>query len=593
MAQMVCPDKLRQIDLQRSLTYTFLVPQQLAINTICVDFFAPVNALHMEIEQIVKCSNTAIPLFVRLTPPGSFFRMSQKANKLKPIQEQFVLILAGTLVGFLLISITSSFLFFWPTFERQDTQFSINNALRVFHLWRSNAEQLDQKITEWSIWDDSYEFVQNGDSEFVSSNIAANTFTNIAITDLLFMRPDGITVWSGAISADGTQIEPLSEMLLAVVQQQNNGKINEWSGLVSVGGKLRLISIRGITDTEGKAEPAGIIAMASEVDDDYLHSMREELRIDFSIKYVEDNGRGLDLNEAELKQIGAEATDNFTRFDSEKGNIVSFQLALLGEKRTLAIDTYSKKVLTTEAGSLFLWNAVSVLFSALLMMAVIAAIFRKKVVQPLTDISEKIEDWESSDRNTLELHHHESLEIGRISTAIVAMYDRIMKIASHDQLTGLPNRLLLKNRFVQSIARAQRQDTFFAIIYFDLDGFKAINDNLGHQSGDVVLKTIANRLANCIRTTDTVARMGGDEFLVLFEPVNNSREEVEKLCERILIEIETPISVAGTACKSSASLGIALFPHDAIGSEELIKLADQAMYSAKEKGKSMYCFARP
>jgi len=161
--------------------------------------------------------------------------------------------------------------------------------------------------------------------------------------------------------------------------------------------------------------------------------------------------------------------------------------------------------------------------------------------------------------------------------------------ANHDLLTGLPNRILLNDRIEQGLARAARLGYYLTLVFIDLDNFKFINDGLGHVAGDELLKSIAARLAGSLRSSDTVARVGGDEFvLVLSDHYRIST--VISLLERVLNEIRRPVMLAGREFQVGASLGVAMFPDDGEDAQSLLKHADIAMYAAKKRGRNNFQF---
>ncbi|HWP94245.1 MAG TPA: GGDEF domain-containing protein [Gammaproteobacteria bacterium] len=162
----------------------------------------------------------------------------------------------------------------------------------------------------------------------------------------------------------------------------------------------------------------------------------------------------------------------------------------------------------------------------------------------------------------------------------------------HDPLTGLANRTLLDLRVQQAMARADRYKTVCALLFVDLDDFKSVNELHGHRAGDVVLKTIAARLGHCVRRTDTVARIGADEFVVLYEDVKNT-DHLGALAERILDQIARPVFVEGKPLTVAASIGIGVYPIDAQAPDELLRVADIAMYDAKITGLHSYTFYHP
>jgi len=160
-------------------------------------------------------------------------------------------------------------------------------------------------------------------------------------------------------------------------------------------------------------------------------------------------------------------------------------------------------------------------------------------------------------------------------------------IAHYDALTGVPNRVLLADRLAQALARTKRDKGLMAVCYLDLDGFKPVNDNFGHDAGDKVLIEITRRIKEVIREDDTVARLGGDEFVVLLVGMRVPEECVGSL-DRLLDAIHQPIEIQGKLLSISASIGVSLYPEDDQDTDTLLRHADQAMYVAKQSGKNRY-----
>jgi diguanylate cyclase (GGDEF)-like protein/PAS domain S-box-containing protein len=162
-------------------------------------------------------------------------------------------------------------------------------------------------------------------------------------------------------------------------------------------------------------------------------------------------------------------------------------------------------------------------------------------------------------------------------------------MAHHDSLTGLPNRILVKDRTTQIIAKSKRTGKKAAFLFIDLDGFKTINDSLGHSIGDILLKMVTKRLQSCIRASDTLSRQGGDEFLLILPDINDTKD-VSVIADKLLGEFQKSFHIHNEKISSSASIGIAIYPDHGDSFEELFKSADAAMYKAKETGKNTYCF---
>jgi len=193
--------------------------------------------------------------------------------------------------------------------------------------------------------------------------------------------------------------------------------------------------------------------------------------------------------------------------------------------------------------------------------------------------------------NTLGESKEELLEIlsNLLSDALAKVeYEKeISFMAYYDALTRLPNHTLFKNRLDQAIYLAQRTETLIGVIFIDLDAFKSINDSLGHLGGDELLKEVSQKLSNCLRKCDTISRFGGDEFLILLTEINDV-EDIRKIADKILQAISQPIFVKEQELFVTASLGVAVYPEDGDTTEILIKNADLAMYTAKNKGKNQF-----
>ena len=183
----------------------------------------------------------------------------------------------------------------------------------------------------------------------------------------------------------------------------------------------------------------------------------------------------------------------------------------------------------------------------------------------------------------------------RIAVALsnAAWEEKLYRQAHYDSLTGLPNRLVLNDRLSQELARARRDDTRLAVFFIDLDRFKNVNDSLGHAAGDELLTQVSRIFVKCVRATDLVVRIGGDEFVVVITDLHdhhNPTTFVSTIAEKILTSLNHTLVVAGHPMTFTASLGIALFPHDADNTQDLLKNADAAMYHAKNEGRANFRF---
>ncbi len=167
--------------------------------------------------------------------------------------------------------------------------------------------------------------------------------------------------------------------------------------------------------------------------------------------------------------------------------------------------------------------------------------------------------------------------------------EQIWRQANFDPLTGLPNRSMFRDRLEMEIKKAHRMGQSFALLFIDLDRFKEVNDTLGHDMGDILLKETAHRLQTCVRESDTVARLGGDEFTIILSELDHV-DDCERIAKNLMQKLSTPFRLGDELAYVSASIGITLYPADSTGLSQLLKNADQAMYAAKNQGRNNYSF---
>lgn len=170
--------------------------------------------------------------------------------------------------------------------------------------------------------------------------------------------------------------------------------------------------------------------------------------------------------------------------------------------------------------------------------------------------------------------------------------ERLSSLAFYDGLTGLPNRNLFRERLSRAIASAQRNCRGFAMLYIDIDRFKDVNDVLGHDAGDELLRQIAGRLQKCLRKTDTVARLGGDEFVVILDESAEARS-AEHIVDKLLAECSGDYELQGSRRPVTLSIGVGLYPRDGPSADALLRSADQAMYRVKSSGRNGYRLRDP
>ncbi len=231
----------------------------------------------------------------------------------------------------------------------------------------------------------------------------------------------------------------------------------------------------------------------------------------------------------------------------------------------------------------------------LLAALVLAVILARRIARPISHISGAARAIKDGDK-TIRAPLHGPREVIEVAGEFNTMVDAWMKsaeqlqfLANHDALTGLPNRMLLADRMTQAIARSVREKKLVAVCFLDLDGFKPINDQYGHETGDHLLIEVGTRIESSLRAWDTVARLGGDEFILILNDLNTV-VEVEQALARLQTVLTTPYHKEDTAIAFSASIGVAIYPYDDSDPDTLLRHADHAMYVAKQAGKNQISF---
>ncbi len=243
-------------------------------------------------------------------------------------------------------------------------------------------------------------------------------------------------------------------------------------------------------------------------------------------------------------------------------------------------------------------NVIRHSFTAMALVLLVAGVFVRFTLRPLHRAATLAERMTQDEIPLEPLPVVRDDEVGHLTKAFNRLLDKLassqaelQRMAHHDGLTGLPNRMLLDDRMRQGLARAARHRTQVAVLFLDLDGFKPINDRLGHEAGDAALVEVARRLSTVLRQSDTLARVGGDEFVMLATDLGpDASEGAARLARRCLEALAAPLTIKDNLCLLGVSIGIAI--SDGTGTPEAMLLAaDQAMYVAKDQGRGRYVIA--
>jgi len=252
-----------------------------------------------------------------------------------------------------------------------------------------------------------------------------------------------------------------------------------------------------------------------------------------------------------------------------------------------------------------LLQTLLMLVQVVMAVLILAAVLRVMIINPITGLAQSMTSIQPGSSTRIEIAaKHATDEIGMLSKSANAMLDaaetaldnvkaqrnELERLATHDHLTGLPTLRLADDRLHVACSKARRSNEKVALLFIDLDGFKAVNDTYGHDAGDEVLKEVSRRLRASLREEDTAARIGGDEFLVILGDIGDV-DASAMVAENIVTAVSRPVEFAGHPLQLGASIGIAIFPDHTGDVQTLIRAADQAMYRVKKSKKGTFAFA--
>lgn len=444
-----------------------------------------------------------------------------------------------------------------------------------------NAVELS--VQDWSIWDDSYQFVIDKNAKFIKSTLAISSFQSIKMDIILFYDVKGKLFYALAVNEDRSKFIPVPDTLLheltptslLVSQPEIN---SQTSGLLSIPSGILLIASHSIINSDSKGPVHGSLIMAKYLTNQVLANVENIAKVDatiFRLPNAEINNEVRKIT-ADLysknSQVIIKNDDRLFGYrflkDINGKPIAVIKISLPRTIYKIGIDTMHYSNLTVLVYSIFITLLLWMLLQYL-------------IVQRIEKLNKHISQQGRQNKLFSKVIENMSDEV----SSVASLYHQ----ATHDPLTGLANRNLLYqafNHFSQEEHLDNNQK--IVILFIDIDHFKRVNDTLGHDVGDEVLITTAKRLTGALRDNDLAARLGGDEFVVML--VDIEKEQVEAITRRIFKTINQPFTFEGHEIYVSSSMGVCIYPDDGTAIETLIKQADVALYHAKEHGRNHYQF---
>lgn len=555
-------------------------------------------------------------------------KVQRNNNRTFSIRKKTILIF----IMFFVIMITVGFVLL---FELARTSFntleidSVNNNLAI--LEKAFNNRLDNLVfitKDYAVWDASYDFVQGNDDNYVENNLPDSIFSSLEINFLLYTNSSGETFYAKSMDFIKKEETNDSAEVLRILSDlnelKNTDSEHKFQGVIILAGKPMLIGSYPILKNDGNGPVKGNVFIGRYMDDSMIEEISENLGMSTSLEIIDSKSYQM-LQQSDIGEKNPLTEIIFTNpklieasvfIPSYKQSAIKLVMQI-PRGMHLAGDGFISAMLifftvfliTVFLVLLILINKIIIIRLANLQKAVISItesediskrieisgendeiLYLAKHINNMLDVTEDLVVSVKCINNELDVKVLErTKELLNTNTELSIEREKISHVAYHDNLTGLPNGVHLHEIINKAINVSNNIEMPIAILFLDLDGFKMINDTLGHSAGDELLILVANRLVSILRENDTVARIGGDEFIILIDPVK-CIESLNVIAARFLKAFSLPFVINDQECFVSASIGIALHPVDGKTSEELIKNADLAMYKAKENGKNQFCY---
>lgn len=495
---------------------------------------------------------------------------------------------------------------------------------RAVNTIESDLIHYSQTAHDWAVWDDTYEFIQDVNQSYIESNLNDETLINIGADAMVMINNAGDYVFAADMDPDNKIKKPVSQDFINYINSspimKNTDSTYKVKGLIVLPEGPVMIVSSPILSSSGKGPVHGNLVIGHLLDDSEMDLFSSRLNLELEAYRLDQ----LDLSKSKLfnsltkessilvREIDEDNIGGYTILTDIYGQpAVGLSLEMDREISIIGREGI-KYVLYYLIGACFIFSILIIIFldrTILSRLSDLSKEIRKigskenltfrlkpqKLQDELTVVSEEInymlDHIENSQLELFKVNENLKEEIAEREV----IQEEIKYLAYHDHLTGLPNRLLFNDYLNHAIFMANRTKKALAVMFLDLDGFKMINDTMGHAVGDELLIEVSNRLIDTLRKSDTVARIGGDEFGIMIENLDDmeyldNEDKFSIVAEKILGSFKEPFTFNNQDCFITTSVGVALYPTDGEDAEVLTKNADIAMYMAKEKGKNQYIF---
>lgn len=519
----------------------------------------------------------------------------------------FVFFIATGILGAILLNTI-----FIESFEKLEKEDAIKTVDVVKNEINFRLKNILTSASDWGTWDETYLYTQGLNTNYIESNLVDDTFDSLNFDICIIADDSGNVLYGKQIDFETDELkvidQSVSKMLKASGILENKDTETYFNDILLIDGSPYLIGAYPIVRTNGSGPVKGHFIFGRILDDTMMNEISSKLNLDLSFELISKS----DYDQAtKLNEQGTEILSK-----NENYILGAYYIPVLFEeyytkisikipRDVMKVGLKSKKTILT---------IVPLVFMFILLLLWIY--LDKQVLSRIVKLNKQVLTIknENSISSRIKINRTRYDEIIELTKSINSMLDSVDKtkeleisnqrleveiierqriqeevtfLAYHDALTGLPNRMLLSDRLNQGILQSKRKETLISIMFIDIDEFKIINDTLGHDQGDELLKQFATRLSKIVRKNDSACRIGGDEFILYFNGYENE-EALDIIASKVMNIFKNPFYLRGQAYYITGSMGISQYPLDGEDVETLIKNADIAMYKAKNLGKNQY-----
>ncbi len=510
-----------------------------------------------------------------------------------------ILIFLFLITSFILILVALTFkIIVLESYKELEQQEMEKQIKRVVYFLGEELKEIDVISKEYAMWDDTYDFIKDGNQDYINKNITNEFFEYTGLNIFILIDIEGNIVYKNGNNLEKNIETRISESLLQyIVNHKSLLKISENGdgivGIISSQDEHVLISMSPILTSYYKGPSRGILIVGRYINEKELEQLSEKTQL--SISFAEAKEIQQSFNEISLNDLLFNKKLRAWIGKREKKHINGYILIndIEGESEVILKISSTRDIYIEGKSTIFYFMAIIIILALGLLISLWLfmnnVIFKRLniLMDSLSKMEKKIDEsatvstWSSDEFSTLED------EFNNMIKAIDNSQKQIMYQAQHDMLTNLPNRRYFYEQAEELLRQADDENTMAAVLFIDLDHFKSINDSFDHKTGDILLQTIAKRLANIMPENSILSRLGGDEFIAFLSKIQ-SVLEAEAISSLIIHSFREPFKVNDKELVVSASVGISIYPLDGNTLEELVNNADIAMYKVKKESKNNY-----